>query len=88
MSVTPEQKLAQMEITLPAVSAPVANYVGWTVCVCDGCADTKATSCNSSRIMLRTSSAVSVLLPLLSKAYPIAAMMNLLIEPYSFRSMD
>ncbi len=32
MSVTPEQKLAQMEITLPAVSAPVANYVGWTVC--------------------------------------------------------
>ena len=31
MTARAEQKLAQMGITLPAVAAPVANYVGWTV---------------------------------------------------------
>ena len=31
MTVRTEQKLAKMGISLPAVAAPVANYVGWTV---------------------------------------------------------
>ena len=31
MTAQAEQKLTQLGITLPAVAAPVANYVGWTV---------------------------------------------------------
>ncbi len=31
MTVKIEEKLEQLGITLPAVAAPVANYVGWTV---------------------------------------------------------
>lgn len=31
MTARTEQKLAQLGISLPAVAAPVANYVGWTV---------------------------------------------------------
>lgn len=31
MTAQAEQKLAQLGIALPAVAAPVANYVGWTV---------------------------------------------------------
>lgn len=32
MTTQAENKLARLGITLPAVAAPVANYVGWTVC--------------------------------------------------------
>ena len=60
--------------------------VGATACTCGGCSETKVTSCNSSRIMRRTSSAVREVVPILSSALPTAVTTNLLIEPYCFLS--
>lgn len=61
--------------------------VGTTACTCGGCSETKATSCNSSRIMRRTSSAVREAVPITSSTLPTAVTTNLLIEPYCFLSM-